>query len=234
MTKNLEQALVQLGFSRLLGASRPVTKTVLAQASIRALHALMSKDHRAKGVPPRAITRYATAVLSGAVRGVSIGHTPVLARHPKLKAFLDALIPSFFLTSGNTLKNMDQFQKVFRVKLPVDRVTLADVRRNPTAEKLLKYTMQTRSLISFKTPHNLKRLREATNDQLKGILAPQGAFNPKYPETALQYAIPLVRLYARTNSNVERMKIASLVHQLRQTTTLGNGPLLTNIRRLSG
>eukprot|EP00965_Chrysotila_dentata_P104516 3451606-Pleurochrysis_carterae.AAC.1 len=72
----LANAISKLGFARLLGTSRP-TKTRLARASVRVIQALMNGDHRAKGVSPRAISRYAAALLSSQVGRFELGRTPV-------------------------------------------------------------------------------------------------------------------------------------------------------------
>ena len=170
------------------------------------------------------IARYAVAVLARFMQKFQLGDTPEMNKYPDLKKFISQFVLDNY-TNTIRLKNVQEFQEVFRIN-PIDEVVqLETIRSNPmndqnSIEKLWKFVIQVKPLTEFTTEKDLMKLKAMSNSKIERLLAPTGIFNPRISppdnRTMLSYAKKLVQLFRNKRTIKGRMRISILVQELRR------------------
>ena len=227
-TLTLHKSIQYLGFGNKL------LRMPLVNAAIETMQSLLDSHPKAMKIKRITIARYAASLL-GFYRGKMKLPNSTITVHEKLNNFIKLFVKRLFIANGK-IQNMKFFTQLFGVEILEERVSINRVKENPSAEAVLKYSIQKRPISNFKSAANLAHLRKMTVDNMKLLLTPRGRFNPKLESLnemrARQHAITLTKKFAKTVNASKRMALSTLIEQLQRTEKL-NKELLKDIRNHS-
>lgn len=223
----LKKSIRNLGFGRKL--TMP-----LVDAAIKVMQLLLNGHPKAMTIQKPTISRYAASLI-GYYRGRISKPKSKITTHANLDNFINSFVKTIFFANGK-IQNIKLFNQLFGTEIIDNRVSIKNVKKNPSPNVVLKYSVQKKPISFFQSEKNLQNLKRMTYDEIKLLLTPRGKFNPRLGSLnrarAQQHAIILTRKYAKTIDASKRMALATLIEQLQKTEQL-NKHLLQNIRKHS-
>lgn len=214
---------------------KKLSRMTLIHAAVQIMQLLLNGHPKAMNVKKPTISRYAASLI-GYHRGLLLSKPKsIITNFPKLDDFINSFVNKIFLKNGK-IQNIEFFHQLFGTELIEDRVSLQNVKNNPSPSVLLQFAIQKNPISGFQKKTNLNKLKKMSINKIKLLLTPTGKFNPKLGSLnqarAQQHAITLTKKFAKTIDASKRMALATLIEQLQITENL-NKNLLKNIRKHS-
>lgn len=221
---NLKEATIKLGLVKNIRNSN------IQMAAIETMKHLLEGHPKAMKISKHNLARYAASLIGYYTKKFDKPKS-VIMEHRNLNTFMETFVRSFFVKRGKIV-NLQLFKMLFKVNILDKRVSIHNLRENPSPDVVLKYSIQKKPISDFTSEKNLKELQKMNTAQIKLLLTPFGKFNPKLTSIdmnrALQHAVMLTKNFAKTKKATNRMVLATLIEDLQKTSTLN--PVYENIR----